>query len=189
MVTSALKGEGKSFCAINLAGEVARQVDRKVLLIDADPKPHGLTERLGASGELGLLDLARGKRLDVAALTIPTETDSLAFLPFGTNGQGGAELFASRRMAEAIMEIGRTDPERLVIFDSPPCLGSSTPHTMAPVMGQVVLVIAAGRTQQSDVEAALDLVLACPHVSLLLNKVPMWIAHSFGSYAYPAARA
>src|SRR5260370_19650910 len=44
MVTSALKGEGKSFCALNLAGEVARQGDRKVLLVRTHPTPHGFAQ-------------------------------------------------------------------------------------------------------------------------------------------------
>jgi protein-tyrosine kinase len=184
MVTSALKGEGKSFCALNLAGEVARQGGRKVLLVDTDPKPHGLAEIAGVTGEPGLRDLAGAKRLDVATITIPTEAGSLDFLPFGANGEGNAELFASRRMAEVIEEIGRIYPERLIIFDAPPCLSSSTPHTLAAVVGQVVLVVASGSTQQADVEAALDLLHACPHISLLLNKIPMWMAHSFGSYGY-----
>jgi receptor protein-tyrosine kinase len=53
-------------------------------------------------------------------------------------------------------------------------------------VGQVVLVVASGSTQQGDVEAALDLLQACPHISLLLNKIPMWMAQSFGSYSYAA---
>ena len=188
MITSSVDGEGKSFCAINLAAEVARQGDRRALLIDTDPKPDGLAAQLGASGEMGLLDFARGKAADVETLIISTEADGLDFLPYGTNGNGSAELFASRRMADAIMDIARRSPDRLVVFDAPPCLSSSTPHTLASIVGQVVLIVAAGRTQESDVEAALDLVQACPHVSLLLNKVPTWLAHSFGSHPYPVAK-
>jgi Mrp family chromosome partitioning ATPase len=189
MVTSALQGEGKSFCAINLAGEVARQGDRKVLLVDADPKPNGLAQLLGASGEPGLIDLVRDKRIDFATIAIPTEADNLEILPFGTNGDGSGELFASRRMGEAIDELNRCNPDRLIIFDAPPCLGSSTPHTLASVVGQAILVVAAGSTQETDVEAALELLEPCPHVSLLLNKVPTWLTHSFGAYAYPATQA
>jgi Mrp family chromosome partitioning ATPase len=189
MITSALKGEGKSFCSLNLAGEIARQGDRQVLLVDTDPKPDGLAQQLGTKRELGLLDLARRTGLNIEALTIPTEIDGLSFLPFGTNVHGSAELFASRRMADTIIEIGRRNPERLVIFDAPPSLGSSTPHTLASIMGQIVLVVAASRTQETDVRAALDLLQACPHVSLLLNKLPAWLAHSFGSYAYSAERS
>ena len=39
MITSALKGEGKTFISINLAGEIARHGDRRVLLVDTDAKP------------------------------------------------------------------------------------------------------------------------------------------------------
>jgi Mrp family chromosome partitioning ATPase len=169
MITSALEGEGKSFCSLNIAAGIARQGDRKVLLVDVDPKSDGLAEQLGTPQEFGLLDLAREKRLNVD-LTIPTEIDALRFLPFGMNVNGSGELFAGRRMAETIVEIGRSNPARLVIFDAPPCLGSSTPHTLASILGQAVLVVAAGQNQQTDVEAALDLLQACPHVSLLLNK-------------------
>ena len=36
MVTSALAGEGKSFCTVNLAMSIAMEMDRTVLLVDAD---------------------------------------------------------------------------------------------------------------------------------------------------------
>ena len=36
MVTSALAGEGKSFCTVNLAMSIAMEMDRRVLLVDAD---------------------------------------------------------------------------------------------------------------------------------------------------------
>jgi protein-tyrosine kinase len=189
MFTSALQGEGKSFCAINLAAEIARQGDHQVILIDADPKPNGLGEILGVAGAAGLLDLARDKRLDPAALARPTEIANLAVLPYGTNGQGSAELFASRRMAEAIDDLSRRNQETLILVDAPPCLASSTPHRLAALVGQGVLVVAAGSTQDTDVEAALELLEPCPHVSLLLNKVPAWLAHSFGSYAYSPTEA
>ena len=77
----------------------------------------------------------------------------------------------------------------MIVLDAPPCLSSSVPHTLANIVGQVVFVVAAGSTQQDDIEAALDLVRACPRISLLLNKVPPWNAHSFGLYNYPLAQA
>lgn len=184
MITSALKGEGKSFTAINLAGEVARQGDRQVLLIDADGKPGGLGQLLGISAEPGLLDLAREGNLNVASVIIPTVTANLDVIPFGSRGERSGELVASRRMVDVVMEISRRYSERLVIFDAPPCLANSCPHTLAAVVGQVILVVAANSTQREDIEAALELIGACPHVSMLLNKVATWTAHSFGSFSY-----
>ena len=189
MITSALKGEGKSFVSLNLAGEIARQGDRRVLLIDVDPKPNSLSRILGAASARGLLDLARDVRLDVTEIIIPTAAEGLDIAPVGQNDGRSGEVFASRRMGQIIEEIGRRYADRLIILDAPPCLASSTPHALAPVCGQAVLVVAANNTQQSDIEAALDLLQACPHVSLLLNKVAPWMTHSFGTYSYLAAEA
>src|SRR5262249_44445056 len=108
------------------------------------------------------------------------------FLPFGANGHANAELFASRRMAQVIDDIGQRYSDRLILFDAPPCLSSSTPHTLAAVMGQVVFVVSSGHTQQGDIEAALHLLQGCPHISLLLNKIPLWMSHSYGSYGFAA---
>ena len=187
MVTSARKGEGKSFTAINLAGELARHHDRRVLLVDADPKVSGLRQQLGVSDASGLLDLVRSERPNLTDLILPTEVEFLDFLPLGTDAKGSGELFASKGMTECMAELGRRNPDRLIIFDAPPCLASSIPHTLAACVGQIVLVVAASSTHQSDIEAALELVQSCPQTSLLLNKIPSWSTHSFGSYGYVAA--
>jgi protein-tyrosine kinase len=188
MVTSALKGEGKSFTSINLAGDIARQGDRRVLLVDADPKPDGLGQKLGVSAARGLLDLAQDRKFDVEQFVIGTAAQRLDVLPLGGNQQASAELLSSRRIGEILEQLGTRYADRLIIVDSPPCLSSSSPHALASAVGQVLLVVAANSTQQADVEAALDLVRGCQHVSLLLNKIAPWTGHSFGSYAYPSSQ-
>ena len=189
MITSALKGEGKSFVSTNLAGEIARHGDRRVLLVDADPKPSGLSRTFGLASARGVIDLARDPALDIASVVIATASEGLDALPIGQTDTRSGEVFASRRMGEVIERIGQRYPNRLVILDAPPCLSSSIPHALAAVCGQIVVVVAANSTQQADVEAALDLLQLCPHVSLLLNKVAPWMNHSFGSYSYLAAEA
>jgi Mrp family chromosome partitioning ATPase len=176
MITSAVKGEGKSFISINLAGEVARQGDRRVLLVDTDPKHNRLTQSLGLARARGLLDLARDNGLEVADVMIPA-AENLDVLALGIHDERSGEVFASRRMGEVIEELGRRYADRLIIFDAPPCLSSSAPHTLAAVCGQTVLVVAANSTQQGDIEAALDLLQVCPRVSLMLNKVPSWMGY------------
>ena len=189
MITSALKAEGKTFISINLAGEIARQGDRRVLLVDTDAKPGSLSRKLGRASARGLVDLACDIGLEADDVIIPTEVEGFDVLPFGRNDERRGEILASRRMGEVIEEIGHRYPDRVIIFDAPPCLSSSTPHALASVCGQAVVVVAASSTQQADVEAALDLLQVCPQVSLLLNKVPPWMAHSFGSYSYPGPEA
>jgi protein-tyrosine kinase len=70
-----------------------------------------------------------------------------------------------------------------VIIDTPPCMVSSDAATMAPLVGQIVFVVEASRTQQDEVEASLSMLSACPRISLLLNKSEQASAH-FGSYGY-----
>ncbi|HKS87819.1 MAG TPA: hypothetical protein VJR70_00135 [Stellaceae bacterium] len=182
MVTSAVAREGKSFAAINVAVGIARQGDCRVLLVDADGRVGSLAARFGLGAAPGLLDLAADRALDPAQLTVPSCIAGLEFLPFGEAAKsseapgGGA--------AGAIEAIARRFPDRLVLIDTPPCLSSSRPHLLAPLVGQAVLVVAAGSTQEGDVDAALGLLRSCPEVSLLLNKVRPWHAHSYGSYAH-----
>jgi protein-tyrosine kinase len=184
LVTSALQGEGKSFVSLNLAAGIARQGDRRVLLVDLDHKDGSLGHLMGVSAEPGVLDLVRSDDRRVEQSIIPTALENLDVLPLGTGAEESTELFASKRMIELIDDLGRRYAERPIIFDGSPCLASSNPHALAPLFGQIIIVVASGTTQQGDVEAALDLVQACPNVSLLLNKIGAWSLHSFGGYAY-----
>jgi protein-tyrosine kinase len=182
MITSALQGEGKSFTALNLSAGIARHGQRRVLLVDFDYKAGALAHLLAPLGVPGLLDLAGGCQTDIDALTLRTAIENLDFLPVGTSPSGHSELMSSRQMGDLVLEIGRKYHDRLVILDSPPCLMSSAPNTFAAIVGQVVLVVEANATQEGDVNAAIELLHSCPNLSLVLNKIPPWSGHSFGSY-------
>ncbi|HEX4259559.1 MAG TPA: hypothetical protein VHY76_00510 [Acetobacteraceae bacterium] len=187
MVTSARPGEGKSFAALNIAAGIARQQDREVLLVDADGKQHNLGEKLGLAGAPGLLDLIADPGLTPNDLVVASALPKLSVLPVGRPIEQSAELFATRQMASVIAGLGRRYADRIVILDAPPCLSSSDPSTLAPLVGQVVFVVQAEQTQREEVEAGLDLVQSCPTLMLLLNKVKMKTTHAFGAYATPYA--
>ena len=55
---------------------------------------------------------------------------------------------------------------------------------MAPLVGQIVMVVEAERTQRSEVLAALDLIKACPTITLMLNKIRVTTSYTFGAYHY-----
>ncbi len=184
MVTSARPKEGKTFTALNLAASIARQGDRQVLLVDADAKHGSLCDALGLSQAPGLLDLALAPLLDPLPFLRPTEIGMLSFLPVGHHRGERPELFASDQMVRAMQSLGRRFADRLVILDVSPCLSTSDPATLAPVVGQILFVIEAERTQRDEVEASLDLIQTCPTITLLLNKVRMSTPRSFGVYSY-----
>jgi len=183
MVTSARPGEGKSFTALNLAGSVALQGDHHVLLIDSDAKRDSICQALSLADAPGLLDLAADPGMDASEVILSTEIDNLSILPVGQERGRSSELFASREMTQLIQRLGRRYADRLLILDAAPCLSTSDPAALAPIVGQILFVVEAERTQRDEVEAALDLIQACPLIMLLLNKVQMSTRYTFGAYS------
>jgi receptor protein-tyrosine kinase len=179
MITSALAGEGKSFTAINLAVGIARQGEHRVLLVDGDGRQGCAGDLFGVPAATGAAGALSGGEFDMAEMSTRTCVENLDFLRLGSRAEGSDE--ASVGALAVIEAIAQHCQDRVVLIDTPPCLSSSRPHLLAPLVAQAVLVVAAGRTQRGDVEAALGMIRTCPSISLLLNRVSRWQGHSFGS--------
>jgi receptor protein-tyrosine kinase len=183
MVTSAMAGEGKTFNAINLAMSIAMEQDRRVLLVDADVARPSLSKVLGLPPGPGLLDLLVDDRTEMADAMLRTNVDKLTLLPSGTPHPRATELLASDAMTDLIKEMGRRYPDRIVIFDSPPLLLTTEARVLATHMGQIVMVVQAERTLQTQVKHALSTIEACPVKLMLLNQVRGGAQDAYG-YGY-----
>lgn len=183
MITSARPGEGKSFTSLNIAAGIARQRDRDVLLVDLDYKPGALGEIIGLRGAPGLLDLLIDPGLEPSDVIVPTELDKLFILPIGRPTERSPELFSTRQMTRLIGDIGRQFADWIIILDTAPVLSTSDPSTFAPVVGQIIMVVEAERTQRQEIESALDLISTSSNITLLLNKVQVAPKHAFGGYS------
>ncbi len=170
MVTSSLPGEGKSFCALNLAISMAMEMDRTVLLIDADVAKPRIPEYLGIHADKGLLDVLQDKDLKLSDVMIRTDIAKLTVLPAGRTYKRATELLASAAMTRLIEDIGNRYPDRIILFDSPPLLATSESSVLATHMGQIVMVVEAEKTSQDAVREALSHIQSCEVVSMLLNK-------------------
>ncbi len=184
MVTSARPGEGKSFSTLNLGASIAQNGLADVLLVDVDGKPRSLTTLLGLRERQGLLDLVGNPALRPEDLVVRTAIQGFSVLPLGLNRSATAEGGVTRAVLSALERVRRRFPRHIVLLDTAPCLSTSDPSTLAPLVDQVVVVVEAGRTQRSELGAALDLIRACPNIILVLNKVRLTHSHSFGSYYY-----
>nr|CCF78690.1 Non-specific protein-tyrosine kinase [Rubrivivax gelatinosus S1] len=169
MVTSAVAGEGKSFTSVNLAMSIAAELDHTVVLVDADVARPSVLRMLGLPPSAGLLDVLEGKA-ELSDVLLRTNVDKLTVLPSGTPHAKATELLASDAMERLLDEMATRYPDRIVIFDSPPLLLTTESRVLASHMGQIIVVVAAGRTQQSAVQQALDTIEACPVRLLVLNK-------------------
>lgn len=170
VVTSALPGEGKTYCAINLAMSIAMERDHTVLLVDADVARPSVLKVLGLGAAPGLMDILLSEKLGIGDVILKTNIPNLSILPAGRSNKHATELLASQAMSALLAEIGSRYPDRIVIFDSPPLLLTTEAGVLASQMGQVVLVIEAESTTQGAVREALRRLENCPHISIICNK-------------------
>lgn len=184
VVTSARSGEGKTFTACNLALSIATERNRTVLLVDADVLKPTMVKTLGFETELGLVDFLIDDQLDLADVLVDTNVPSLTVLPAGSQHHLSTELLAGEKMRLLAMEMSRRYPDRVVIFDSPPLLATTEASVLARLMGQVVMVVEAGCTQQSQVKAALALLDPNQSVGFVLNKTRGYLGQEYYGYGY-----
>lgn len=170
MVTSALPGEGKTFCSINLALSMAIEVDMSVLLVDADVVRCNLMRTLGLPPRRGLLDVLTDPALDLSDVLLRTNVPKLSLLPAGTCNVRSTELLASDAMDKLLGELAGRYPDRVVIFDTTPLLLTSEAKVLASHMGQVIVVVEEARTPYHALEEAFASVEHCPVVMSVLNK-------------------
>ena len=188
MVTSARPGEGKSFTTLNLGGSIAQNAGESVLIVDVDSKNNSLSDLLGLSDRRGFLDMIADPTLSPDQLIVPSDIPNLSFLALGSRSvvreDGDGSGWEERRLTPPVRRLAERFPQSLILLDAPPCLSTSDPHTLSPVVGQVLVVVEAERTQRSEVEAAIEMVSVCPAITMLLNKVRMNSSHTFGTYDY-----
>jgi len=170
MVTSSLPGEGKTYCAINLAMSIAMELDHTVLLVDADVARPSVLRTLGLPAQRGLMDILLDDKLDLSDVMLRTNVDTLAILPAGTSTPRATELLASSTMSTMLNELANRYPDRVIIFDSPPLLLTSESRVLASHMGQIVVVVEAQTTTQHAVKEALQQLEGLNNVNLIYNK-------------------
>ena len=182
MVTSAKPREGKTFTSTNIAISISLEEDYNVLLVDADVRRQALRQNLGLEANQGFVDLLLNPGLDMADVLLRTNIPRLSILPAGMMSDRAPELLASSRMRDLIDDMAQRYRDRIIIFDTAPCLVSSDAATLAAHVGQVVFVVEAEQTQQHEIVAALNLISACPDIALVLNKAQPLATTSYGGY-------
>lgn len=169
LLCSAQPGDGKTFCAINLALSLAAERDLNVLLVDADFNKPDILGRLGLKAERGLLDALGDASIDPETLVIATDVPQLSILPAGTRTNADTELLRSDRARAVLDALLAADPDRILLFDSPPALAASSAAVLATLVGQTVLVVRADRSSEADLREAVALLDGCAEIQLLLN--------------------
>lgn len=189
MVASCFPAEGKTFCAINLAMSIASERNHGVILVDADIARPAVPRALGIESEAGFMDWLAGVETDLFRLLLPTNVSGLSILPGGRPREHATELLASEAMGRLLEELSERYPDRIVLFDSPPLLGTTEARVLASYVGQVVMVVEAERTPRDAVRQGLAALGTEPTIGLVLNKARSGNADAYSLGYYYTATA
>jgi capsular exopolysaccharide synthesis family protein len=180
LVTSALAGEGKTFVATNLAQAIAREKERKVLLIDGDLRSPALHKPLGAPTTPGLSDYLRGNASDPEIIQHGQE-GNLCLIAAGSSGSDPSELL-SNGMFDKLLD--RLAPLfDWVIIDSPPCLPVADANVLAGFCDGVLLVVRARSTPSAAADRARKELQKRKVVGVVMNAVEQSATYG-GYYGY-----
>lgn len=183
VVTSAVKGEGKTTTAVNLAYALARDLGKLTLLIDADLKAPKVHTYAGISNEVGLLDLLKRRdELDdrMTRYTHRVNESPLWVMPTGGGDAPTAELVDVQRIARLLTDL-RTRFEYIVI-DAPPVLPLADMNILAQMADVLSVVVRAEQTPQPIVTKALSMLKPTSQVGVILNGMA---GNCLPSYYYP----
>ena len=183
LVCSAHPGEGKTFCATNLALSIAAEKDNEVLLVDADFAKPSVLSALGLPGGPGLMDALADPSVRVEDCILGTDIPGLFVLPAGNSTGSDTEFLASARTRTVLDRLTAHAPNRIVIFDSPPALAASPASELAMHVGQAMMVVRADQTGEAELRDAVNILSGCENIRLLLNCTRFSpTGRRFGSY-------
>ncbi|MFO1091087.1 MAG: CpsD/CapB family tyrosine-protein kinase [Hyphomicrobiales bacterium] len=170
-ITSPKPGCGKTVTSVNLALSIARQPDRRVLLIDLDLRNPHVAEYLGFQPRYRLLDVFLGEVPLGDALVAP-HVPGEGFLVLGNSQPVGnsAELISSVHVREMVSALRRRFADYIIIFDMSPMLSTDDMLAFMPLVDCMMLVAAVGQSSVVDVEECERHIAADNYLGIVLNK-------------------
>lgn len=138
VVTSAIKGEGKTITSINLAMSFAEMERTPVLLVDADLRAPSIERYLNLNPQPGLADLLLG-RVGFEQAVRDSGFRNLQLLGAGTRLAGPSELLTGARIEELFSRL--KESYQYVIVDTPPTLPVTDASVLAARADGTLLVV------------------------------------------------
>lgn len=171
LVTSSVPGEGKTFTACSLAGILAQEPEKRVLLIDGDLRNPMAARKLGlhaAGGLDGLVEVLEGEA-ELENVLIRSKVLGLDFMGAGRAPANPSELLASENLENTIRRAAVLAD--WVVIDAPPVLAFADAARIAPLCDAVLLVVQANSTPAKLVQKALAMIGRDHVAGIVLNRV------------------
>ena len=166
VVTSAVMGEGKSSTALNLGYVLAKDLDRRTIVIDCDLKRPMQHIYAGVWQHPGLVEVLRGTKAVEDCVQRLGEAGPW-ILPAGAVGDNPLALSKMHQLADLITDL----KERFdyVIIDAPPVLPLADMQVLASMGDLLAYVVKASMTGRDVVQKALKAIGDTTNVGVILN--------------------
>ncbi|HEB52218.1 MAG TPA: polysaccharide biosynthesis tyrosine autokinase [bacterium] len=138
VVTSAVRGEGKTVSALNLAMAFAELERQRVVLVDADLRRPSCERYLNLNSQAGLTDVLLGRE-SVDRLLRPAGYRNLMLLGAGTRVDNPAEVLGSSRLDQLLQRL--KERFQYVVIDTPPVLPSTDAGVLSAAADGTLLVV------------------------------------------------
>jgi len=152
VVTSAVRGEGKTVSALNLAMAFAELERQRVVIVDADLRRPSCERYLNLNAEAGLTDVLVGQA-PVDKLLRPAGYRQLMLLGAGSRVENPAEVLSSSRLDQLLQRL--KENFQYVVIDSPPVLPSTDAGVLSASADGTVMVVRLEQSQKKDSRDAL----------------------------------
>jgi polysaccharide chain length determinant protein (PEP-CTERM system associated) len=182
-ITSAMKGEGKTMTALNLAIVMARDFDKKTLLIEGDLKNPALATYLKQQPEVDLIDLVLSN-VDYSSVVLTLGYENLAVLLLRKSVKNSLAILSSQAMKNLISRC--RERYDFIIIDCPPILYLPDMDILEGLADGIILVVRAEQTQRRAVMTAMESLAREKIVGIVLNDVKSGRAYR-RNYAYGKA--
>jgi capsular exopolysaccharide synthesis family protein len=182
LVTSTVPREGKTFTACGLAGVLAHEPGRRVVLIDGDLRKPTAGRKLGMNQSdhpTGLSSVLRGDKPLEESLYSSTELD-FCFLPAGPIPRNPSELISSPLLESTLTRLAENFD--WVVIDSPPVLGLADTPLLASHCDGVLLVVQADGTPSKLVLESIQRIGRDRICGVVMNRVKSLSAQYYYRY-------
>ncbi len=166
VVTSAVMGEGKSSTALNLGYVLAKDLDRRTIIIDCDLKRPMQHIYAGVWQQPGLAEVLRGTKVMEDCLQRLGDVGPW-ILTAGAVGDNPLALSKMHQLADLITEL--KEKFDYVIIDAPPVLPLADMQVLASMADLLAYVVKASMTGRDVVQKALKAIGDTTNVGIILN--------------------
>ncbi|MET3114430.1 tyrosine-protein kinase Etk/Wzc [Pedobacter sp. CG_S7] len=148
LITSSMKGEGKTFFSVNL-GITLSLVSKKVVILEFDLRKPDLLNSMKLTSKIGLTEYLTTENLTVNDILIPSSTsENLSVIGCGSIPENPSELLMSEKINVLFHELKKRFD--YIILDTPPVGQVADAFSLAPFADASIYLVRYNFTEKSE---------------------------------------